>query len=150
MNKNRIEELVNDFMSDLIDNMEVDSEGYPHKPYVSGCDMENEEFYKLVDSINILLGNNASILKLFEPKSIEEIEKEINENNYSNFEELEEVDMFTDSDSEPKYQYVTYIYKYTKTGKHISITIQRSGDVDLGIVFNGIVEKKEVVKYEWS
>ena len=144
-----IEELVDNFMSDFIDSIEIGSEGYPHDSYVSSSSFSNDDFYILIEDVNKILGNEISIIKLFEPKTIEEIQSEMTIENYNNFEELEEVESFTDTDIEPKYNYVTYIFKHVPTGRHISVTIQVSGGVDLDLVFGGIVEKKEIVRTEW-
>jgi hypothetical protein len=84
--------------------------------------------------------------------SFEEILAIINDHNADDFDELKEIDSFSVDNGERKYKYVTTVYEFKNTGRHIAVNEQRSADGEEVIAFTGAneTEKKEIKTYEWS
>lgn len=84
--------------------------------------------------------------------SLKDIKEQITMDNLDAFEELEEIDSFSDDHGERKYRYDTTVYKYKPTGEFISVEIQKTADGEEWLSLGPIneVEKKEKVSYEWS
>ena len=145
-----VEKKISDAVRDFMDTLEIDSEGYPHKPYIVADLIDvGKWFMALFDEITTMIGNERKLSDIFAPMTISEIESSITLDNYLNFDELEEVDSFNDADSELKYIYHTIIFKYIPDGAFYSVTIQRSGDEELSLRWGGKVEKKEIVTVRW-
>ena len=144
-----VEELVDKINEGVSENIETDSVDEYHSFTYTTYDV-GEDVKDFLLSLGKII-NNDELVKIYtKPKSITQIVKELNENNLFHFDELEEVDSFSDSDSEPKYVYRTHIMKYIPTGTLHSFTIQETGDVNVGIEYEGRVEQKEVIIRRWE
>jgi len=86
--------------------------------------------------------------------TIEEIKQKI-ENGYNiySFEGyFEEIESFSDIESEPKYKYKTIIFEYLPDSTFYKILLQQSsdGNVDLETTWKGKTTKIETITYEWN
>lgn len=131
---------------DFNDNIEVEEFGKQ-----TSCSGLNEMLEDLLYEVGKELGIE-SLMKMFKrPLTMTEIEHLINEKNFWNFEDLEEVDSKEDCEIEDKYIYETVIFKHKPSGKHYSFTSQMSNDreTSLSLVMNGEVKKTEVTITKW-
>ena len=153
----KIENLINDFLDEMqsgySDETEFDSD--------LGCNAcfsgSEEEAHKFLYKLGVIL-EQKTLIKLFkQPKSLEEILKDLADDDCKfsphNYEEFEEIEVIKELCDDGKYTFATKIIKYTPSGKFYSFTTQRGNDqyeVDFGTSFNGEVTKKEIVTTEWS
>ena len=156
--KEKIENLIEGFLNDIdhgySDNSEYES-GLGCNIYYGEAEEDTRQFlYKL----GVIL-KEETLIKLFkQPKSIEEILKDLADDDdckFSphNYEEFEEIEVIKELSDDAKYTFVTKIMKYISSGKFYSFTTQQGNDqyeVDFGTSFNGEVTKKEIVTTEWS
>ena len=112
--------------------------------------MDVEEFAEGIDHIinEIKNKNNETFISFSEivrDPTFEEVLDEINLDTYSTY---EEVDYWSDADSEPKYIYRYYILEYQD--RHIEICIQTGGHEEIQLMSKKEVRKQEIVSYSWD
>ena len=59
-----LQDMIDDFMSETQTEARIDSEGYPHSPYVSQLGKSQEEFVHFIDEVNEHLGNQVELAPL--------------------------------------------------------------------------------------
>ena len=144
-----VSQCINNFEKNVADNLMVDCVEYD-KASFSGWDSNyhpEDDIYKLLLDIGVILENETLINMFKEPKTIQEIAKEANEENICEFEELEEIETTRDANSDSKYIYLCKIFKHKPTNKFYSFTMQTARDgTRIALGFEGEVEKKEIVQ----
>ena len=56
-----LQDMIDDFFSETQTEARIDSEGYPHSPYVSQLGTSQEEFVHFIDEVNEYLGNTIEL-----------------------------------------------------------------------------------------
>ena len=59
-----LQDMIDDFFSETQTEARIDSEGYPHSPYVSQLGKSQEEFVHFIDEVNEYLGNPVELAPL--------------------------------------------------------------------------------------
>ena len=59
-----LQDMIDDFFSETQTEARIDSEGYPHSPYVSQLGKSQEEFVHFIDEVNEHLGNQVELAPL--------------------------------------------------------------------------------------
>ena len=59
-----LQDMIDDFMSETQTEARIDSEGYPHSPYVSQLGKSQEEFVHFIDEVNEYLCNQVELAPL--------------------------------------------------------------------------------------
>ena len=59
-----LQDMIDDFFSETQTEARIDSEGYPHSPYVSQLGKSQEEFVHFIDEVNEYLGNQVELAPL--------------------------------------------------------------------------------------
>lgn len=59
-----LQDMINDFMSETQTEAIIDSEGYPHSPYVSELGKSQEDLVHFIDEVNEYLGNPVELAPL--------------------------------------------------------------------------------------
>ena len=59
-----LQDMIDDFFSETQTEARIDSEGYPHSPYVSQLGKSLEEFVHFIDEVNEHLGNTVELAPL--------------------------------------------------------------------------------------
>ena len=59
-----LQDMIDDFFSETQTEAKIDSEGYPHSPYVSQLGTSLEEFVYFIDEVNEHLGNQVELAPL--------------------------------------------------------------------------------------
>jgi len=150
---NKIQELVREFIGNvdegIQENIQHESVSEYHTSVYTTYAVE-EDIEELLYKIGVELKSETLIDLFKKPKTIQEIVSELNENtNFSDYEELEEIESTRDAESEPKYVYIIQFMKHKPTGKFYQFTTQTQGDVWSKPEFMGEVENKEVVQTIW-
>ena len=56
-----LQDMIDDFMSQATSDCTVDSEGYPHAPYISSLGVSTEDLVHFIDEVNEYLGNPVEL-----------------------------------------------------------------------------------------
>ena len=56
-----LQDIIDDFMSTATSKCTIESEGYPHAPYISSLGASTEEFVHFIDEVNEYLGNQIEL-----------------------------------------------------------------------------------------
>ena len=59
-----LQDMIDDFFSETQTEARIDSEGYPHSPYVSQLGTSLKEFVHFIDEVNEYLGNPVELAPL--------------------------------------------------------------------------------------
>jgi hypothetical protein len=142
--KQKILEKINDIIYDLSLKVKMDSD------LGATIDISEEDFASEIDEL-VEMCDGKSVSKSIQNKTITEIISTMNLTNYNNFDELIELDddSYSDADSEPKYIYKYYYFKHVDSKEIIEVCVQTSGDEDLTLMHKMLVEKKEVITYQY-
>lgn len=144
-----VERFIDDIHQGIAENTEHEMLGDYHSATYTTYDV-SDDINDLLYKIGVEVDNRTLIDLYKQPKTIEEIEKELTENSsLSDFEELEEVETIRDADSEPKYVYITEIVKHIPTGKFYKFSTQTQGDYSGVPEFRGEVIQKEITITQW-
>lgn len=61
---NTLQNMIDDFMSIAQSDCTVESEGYPHKPYISSLGVSTTDFVHFIDEVNDFIGNSVELSQL--------------------------------------------------------------------------------------
>jgi|VirMetMinimDraft_7_1064189.scaffolds.fasta_scaffold185713_2 hypothetical protein len=152
--ENKIRDLLNSLEENLNesinDNIEIESfDGHQQMAQTNYDFMEDIEV--LLFDIGKILDNKDLIEMFKKPRTIEEIAKDINDNNtyFEDIEELEVIETTRDAERVPKYIYEDQIVKHIPSGKFYLFSTQTQGDYYSGPEFMGEVAKKEIITTKW-
>ena len=56
-----LQNMIDDFMSQAMSDCTVDSEGYPHAPYISSLGVSTEDLVHFIDEVNEYIGNTLEL-----------------------------------------------------------------------------------------
>lgn len=59
-----LQDMIDDFISIACSECTVESEGYPHKPYISSLGVTTSDLIHFIDEINEHLGNSIELSQL--------------------------------------------------------------------------------------
>ena len=59
-----LQNMMDDFMSSAVSDCTIDSEGYPHAPYISSLGVSTEDLVHFIDEVNEYLGNTIELSQL--------------------------------------------------------------------------------------
>ena len=56
-----LQDMIDDFMSTACSDCTIDSEGYPHAPYISSLGVSTEDLVHFIDEVNEYIGNQVEL-----------------------------------------------------------------------------------------
>ena len=59
-----LQDTIDDFMQTAVSDCTIDSEGYPHAPYISSFGVSTEDLVHFIDEVNEYLGNTIELSQL--------------------------------------------------------------------------------------
>ena len=59
----RLQDMIDDFMQ-VCSDVTIESEGYPHAPYISSLGVSTEDFVHFIDEVNDFIGNSVELSPL--------------------------------------------------------------------------------------
>lgn len=149
--KKEILEIIEKLKEEIIEYAEIDSEGYPHSPYISGFSADDIIEDKIIDILKVVkieddLDTTLAIKDIIEMIANNEIIPD-------DVDEFEEEEVIDDYDRESKYCYVTSIYKYKPSGTFHAFEeqwLQDKSDSSGELTYIGETKKKEKVIINWD
>ena len=134
----------NNFLENIVEVSAGDMFGFK-------CDYEiDNDLYRFLFKLGEILGNKDLKTMFKYEKTIEEIVVELEDKIcLSDFQELEEVEVIRDADSDSEYVYINQIMKHIPTGKFYQFSSQKSGEDYGKPEFMGEVIQKQITTTQW-